>query len=205
MNTDHVVFLVEEPSMEEFLRQVAPRLLGSVTFEIHQHGDKASLFARLPGRLRGLSKSMSQTWRIVILVDRDRSDCLEVKRKLEAIASEARLKTRSTSSSSYSVVNRVVIEELEAWYFGDWEAVRQAYPRLPNVAGRSGFRNPDDIKGGTWEALERILQRAGYFLGGLNKIEAARAIGSRVNADRNKSRSFQVFRDAIREFCVDDR
>jgi hypothetical protein len=33
------------------------------------------------------------------------------------------------------VVNRLAIEELEAWYFGDWEAVRAAYQ---SSAGRTG-------------------------------------------------------------------
>lgn len=191
--------------MEAFLEQIAPRLLGSVTFEIHPHGGKTNLLARLPGRLRGLSRSLGKASRIVVVVDRDRSACMELKRKLETIAAEASLRTRSTSSSLYSVINRVAIEELEAWYFGDWEAVREAYPRVPDVSRRSGFRDPDEIKGGTWEAFERILQQAGYFLGGLNKIEAARVIGSRLDADRNKSRSFQVFRDAIRELCGDAR
>ena len=32
---------------------------------------------------------------------------------------------------AWQVVNRIAIEELQAWHFGDWEAARQAnpYPR----------------------------------------------------------------------------
>lgn len=33
----------------------------------------------------------------------------------------------------WQLVNRIAIEELEAWYFGDWEAVRTAYPRIPST------------------------------------------------------------------------
>ena len=57
--------------------------------------------------------------------------------------------------------------------------------------------NPDDIKGGTWEALERELQRRGYFHGGLAKIQAARAISAGMEPVRNRSRSFQVFRQGL--------
>ena len=50
-----------------------------------------------------------------------------------------------------------------------------------------------------WEAFERILQRHGYFTTGLRKIEAAGAIAAHLAPDRNRSRSFRHFRDAIAE------
>jgi hypothetical protein len=82
-----------------------------------------------------------------------------------------------TRNAQWQLVNRIVVEEIEAWYFGDWEAVRSAYPRAaPTVPNRQGFRDPDAVAGGTWEAFERLLQRHGYFKGGLAKIDAARAI-----------------------------
>ena len=101
----------------------------------------------------------------------------------------------------FTIVNRIAIEELEAWYFGDWEAVRTAYPRVSqNVSRRARFRNPDAIAGGTWEAFERTLQRHGYFKEGLRKIEAARSIAQYLDPASNTSRSFQVLRDALLEF-----
>ncbi|MGH7753687.1 MAG: DUF4276 family protein, partial [Gemmatimonadales bacterium] len=63
------------------------------------------------------------------------------------------------------------------------------------------FRDPDGIAGGTWEALERVLQRAGYFKAGLRKIEAARTISNNMDPDRNRSASFTAFRDALRELA----
>ncbi|MDX9724338.1 MAG: DUF4276 family protein [Myxococcota bacterium] len=90
------------------------------------------------------------------------------------------------------------IEELEAWYFGDWEAVRTAYPRVKaNVAQQASYRFPDAIKGGTWEAFERILQRAGYFKTGLRKLEAAKAIAAHLEPTRNSSPSFLAFRKTV--------
>jgi hypothetical protein len=98
------------------------------------------------------------------------------------------------------VINRIVIEELESWYFGDWTAVRTVYPRVAaTITSQASYREPDTIKGGTWEAFERVLQKAGYFKGGLRKIEAARAIAPHMDPTRNTSRSFQIFREALLE------
>ena len=99
-----------------------------------------------------------------------------------------------------SLVNRIAIEELEAWYFGDWPAVCAAYPKVSaHVASKAGYRDPDSIAGGTWEAFERVLQRHGYFRGGLAKIEAARALGAAIDPARNRSVSFGRLRDAVLE------
>jgi hypothetical protein len=92
-----------------------------------------------------------------------------------------------------------VIEELESWYFGDWEAVRGAYPRVsPTLPNSRGYRDPDAIRGGTWEALERQLQKAGYFAGGIRKIELARTLAPLMEPDRNTSHSFQVWLRTMR-------
>jgi len=91
-----------------------------------------------------------------------------------------------------------VIEELESWFFGDWEAVHFAYPKVPStIPAKQKFRDPDAVVGGTWEALERIFRRAGYFESGLRKIELARSVAPHMEPTRNKSRSFQVFLEAI--------
>jgi hypothetical protein len=99
------------------------------------------------------------------------------------------------------VVNRIVVEELEAWFFGDWSSVCQAYPRVPaTIPQQARYRTPDAIAGGTWEALERVLRNAGYFQSGLRKIEAARAIASHMQPEINTSQSFQIFRRTLLEF-----
>ncbi len=200
--TSHLVFLVEEPSMEAFLQTLLPRLLPDrVTFEIHPFGGKTDLLGKLDQRLRGYRRWLPPDWRLMVMVDRDNDDCHELKAQLEASAANAGLRTRSqTGASAWELVNRVVIEELEAWYFGDWDAVCAAYPKVnPSVAQRSGYRDPDDIRGGTWEAFERVLRRYGYFTTGLQKIEAAQAVAAHISVDRNRSRSFAHFREAIAE------
>jgi len=159
------------------------------------------LLARLPQRLCGYRQWLPDTWRIVDVIDRDDDDCRDLKSRLEETAAGARLATRTNpTGQAYSVVNRLAIEELETWYFGGWEALRTVYHRVSaHVPYKATYRDPDAIRGGTWEAFERILRRAGHFKGGLRKIEAARAIAPHMDPDRNTSHSFQVLRDALRQ------
>ncbi len=200
MTATHIEFLVEEPSAEAFLRALLPRLLpNDKTFQIHPFQGKDDLLGKLGARLRGYSHWLPDDWRIFVLIDRDDDDCEALKGQLESIAATAGLSTRtSTGGADYRLVNRIAIEELEAWYFGDWIAVRAAYPRVPaNITAKKGLRDSDAIAGGTWEAFERILRTYGYFSSGLRKIEAARAVGLNCDPVRNSSRSFSVFRDSV--------
>jgi hypothetical protein len=202
MAASHLEFLVEEPSMEAFLRALLPRLLPQGrTFEVHPFQGKGDLLARLEARLRGYATWLPPDWRLVVVVDRDDDDCHALKQHLEAIAACAGLRTRSSAADAHwQLVNRVAIEELEAWYFGDWDAVRQIYARTPaNLPSRQGFRDPDGITGGTWEALERVLQRHGYVPGGLRKIDTARAISAVLEPRRSRSVSFRAFHQAVIE------
>ena len=149
---EHLEFLVEEPSMEAFLRVALPRMIpGSCSFNIHPFRGKSDLLRKLPGRLRGYQRWIPPNYRIVVLVDRDDQDCHVLKADLEAAAGMASLLTRSQAGvGQWQIANRIVIEELEAWYFGDWGAVRRAYPRVsPNIPLRVSYRDPDAIRGGT--------------------------------------------------------
>ena len=201
MTVRHFEFLVEEPSMEAFLRVLLPRLLPcDRTFNVHAFRGKPDLRRKLQSRLRGYSKWLPADWRIVVMVDRDEDDCVALKSELEAAAAAAGLLTRSAGfAACWQVANRVVVEELEAWFFGDWRAVRGAFPRVSaSTPKRSRYRDPDAISG-AWEAFERILKRHGYFVTGLRKTEAARAVASRMEPALNRSRSFGVFRELILE------
>src|SRR5262249_49673762 len=136
-----------------------------------------------------------------VVVDRDNDDCLVLKRQLEAMATAAGLRTRTCAGGEcWQVVNRIAIEELEAWYFGDWQAVCSAYQKVPpTIPNQAGYRDSDAIRGGTWEVFERILQHHGYFKTGLRKVEAARSMGTHLDPGRSRSRSFVKFHEAIAE------
>jgi hypothetical protein len=199
----HIEFLVEEPSSEAALQNILPRVLQEqISFAIHPFRGKPDLMKKLPARLRGYRAWIPESWRIVVLIDADEDDCHEIKAKLESAAIQARLITKSglRSGSRFQVLNRLAIEELEAWFFGDIEAMHSAYPRIsPYLGNKARYRDPDSIIGGTWEALERELKRVGYFSGGLNKISAAREISRFMVPERNRSRSFQIFRQGLVE------
>ena len=197
----HLEFLVEEESAELALRNFLPRIIGdAASFDIHAFQGKSNLLGKLRQRLRGYRAWLPPDYRIVVIVDEDRQDCRQVKQELEEAAHQAGLVTRTSAPQrgAFQVFNRIAIEELEAWFFGDPEALVAAYPRVPPTIGsKSKYRNPDAIKGGTWEVLERVLQRAGYYPGGLPKREVARNISAHMQPERNTSRSFQVLRQAL--------
>lgn len=144
---------------------------------------------------------MPEDYRVVVVVDRDNQDCRELKQQLDDIAFNSGLVARSLAGEGpWQILNRIAIEELEAWYFGDWQAVCRAYPRVsPNIPARARYRDPDAIRGGTWEAFERIMQKHGYFNQGLAKVGAARAIAHYIDPECNRSPSFAAFRDALTE------
>ena len=197
MSILHLEFLVEEPSLELALTQLLPKILPSnITFNIHRYEGKPDLLAKVPNRLKGYQTWLPPDWKIVVLIDEDREDCLKLKEKLEIMAISAGLITKSScqKDKSFQVLNRIVVEELEAWFFGDVEAICQAYPKVsPHLAKQKRYRDPDAIKGGTWEALERVLQKAGYHQGGLEKYKASSEISKYMNPESNRSKSFNVF------------
>lgn len=199
----HLEFLVEEASLESALTQILPKILPStVTYKIHAFRGKTDLLAKLPNRLKGYQAWLPPDWKIVILIDEDREDCLKLKQQLEIMAISSGLITKSScqKDKSFQVLNRIVVEELEAWFFGDVEAIRQAYPKVsPNLATQKKYREPDAIKGGTWEALERVLRNAGYHQGGLEKYKASSEISKYMNPESNLSKSFKVFYQGLLE------
>ena len=197
---EKLLVFVEEYSMEAALERLLPKLLGDVDFQIIRFQCKDDLLKHAPQRLKGYSSWLPGDWRILVLVDQDDDDCVVLKAELENMAAAAGLQTKTAvvQGQRFQVVNRIAIEELEAWFFGDWPAVQAAYPRVPaTVPQKAGFRDPDAIAGGTWEAIERVLKKAGYFSTGLRKVELARSVAAHMELKRNRSRSFQAFVGAV--------
>ena len=203
MRVTHVDILVEDESTEAALRELVPKIAPGLSFQVYRFGSKNRLLKKLKDRLTGYASILQPGQYVMVLVDRDSDDCRRLKARLEHAAKQAGLGTKSMASSGgWRVVNRIAVEELEAWFFGDWEAVLQAYPRVDrNVPAKRNYRDPDAIRGGTAEALERCLKAAGYFPTGLPKIEVAREIAQHMEPTRNKSRSFQLFCRTIEELA----
>ena len=134
----HVECLVEEPSAEAALRNLVPKMVGlDVTFDVLPFQGKADLLRKLPARLKGYSKWLPDDWLIVVLLDVDDDNCEKLKQRLETVAQSAGLLTKSMAGpvSHFHVLNRLAVEELEAWFFGDVEALCSAYPRLRDYLG----------------------------------------------------------------------
>lgn len=191
---------VEEPSMGEALKALLPSLLidRQVSWRIIDHGSKQALLKALPDRMKAYARWPEPSWRVLVLVDRDNDDCKMLKTQIEsaAIASGLATKTTPDHAGYFRVLNRIVVEELEAWFVGDVSALVGAFPKVPSTFDRHArFRDPDAITGGTWEALHNLLSRAGYYAGSrrMPKIEVARRIAPLMDRRHNKSKSFQAF------------
>jgi hypothetical protein len=192
----HVLFFIEEPSTEAALANLIPKLLQEqITYQFIVFQGKHDLLNNLNSRLRGYANWSPEDWRYVVLIDEDRDDCMQLKNQMEEAAKSAGLTTKTQSKNgNFKVLNRIVIEELEAWFLGDIDALRQVFPRLPaSLASRQKFRDPDAITGGTWETLERLLQTNGYYRSGYPKVLAAHLISLNMEPQRNRSHSFQIF------------
>ena len=202
MTASHLEFHVEERSMEVFLKAWLAKLLPEgCTFHVYSYSGKPAMLRKIGSRLEAYAAWIPAEYRIVVVVDRDEDCCKKLKQHMERICEEAGLRSRrAAGGQDWQVVTRIAIEELEAWYFGDWSAVCAAYPRVSNhIPRKSPYRDPDAIKSGTWETFERILQNHGYFKQGLAKMEAASTIGEYFDPRINSSRNFKVFRNAIAE------
>ena len=201
----HLEFLLEEPSAEAVLRTILPKILSEdVSSDFLVFKGKEDLLKKLPERLKIYRQWIPNDWRIVVLVDEDRVDCHQLKERLETAAREAGLVTKSSTypNSDFQVVNRLAIEELEAWFFGDIEALRAAYPRIPeSLQYQARYRNSDAISGGTYEALERLLIERNYYTERIHKPTLAENIAQHMEPSRNRSRSFQVFVEGLKA-CV---
>jgi hypothetical protein len=179
--------LVEEASAKVALELLLPRIAPHVPVTVHAFMGKPDLLNKLLPRLRGYAHFDEVL--VVILVDRDREDCLALKQRL--------LRDARTAGIARRVLARIAVEELEAWLLGDVPALREAFPGIPATLGeRARFRDPDAVAGGTAEALLEVLANAGHQ--GVTKTELARRVAEKMNVEANRSHSFRVFRDGIR-------
>ncbi|MBM4059876.1 MAG: DUF4276 family protein [Planctomycetes bacterium] len=184
--------------MEAALRQLVPAIRSDLSFDIHPYQGKDDLLERLPRVLKGYAAWLPANSRVVVVVDRDDDDCVALKRSIDAMARRAGLAPKVRGGSRFQVMTRIAVEELEAWLLGDIAALVAAYPGVPQTLGsKRRFRHVDEIAGGTWEALEQVLQQAGYFAEGMPKIHVAREVAMRMEPARNRSPSFRTFRDGL--------
>lgn len=177
-----IVFLLEERSMKYFLDGILPRILPeNVTYLTIPHEGKSDLQKSIPVKLRGWTQADTK---FVIVQDQDANDCRNLKQKLMELC----------APFQKEVLIRIACHELEAWYFGDLDAVSAAYGKdLRNLKNKKAYRIPDDIAYPK-EELKKIVPSH-------QQISGAKKISAYIDVDGNNSVSFQMFVKGVRRLC----
>ena len=172
----NLVFMLEEESAKRLLKELLPRILSGfeqrVTCRLIPHQGKGDLQKSIPIKLKGW---LAPNTFFIVLHDQDSHDCKELKQKLQQLCAQR---------GKHEPLIRIICRELEAWYFGDLDAVEKAFSsfRASKYKNKRKFRNPDAINKPSDE-LKRIIR-------GFSKSIAAREIPRHMDIDNNTSTSF---------------
>ena len=160
---------------------------------------KRILLDRLPQLLRGYGKALRNfSAAVVVVVDLDGKDCRIFKQEM--------LNILNNCNPQPTTLFRITIEEGEAWLLGDRNAIKTAYPRVKEHILNAYTQ---DSICGTWEKLadalfsggSQKLKQLGWPYIGQAKCKWAENIAPHLNVDINKSKSFKVFRDGIKNLA----
>lgn len=213
----HIEILVEDSSGRKLLEAMLPKLLGEYgnphTWNMHAYKGigcipknlkgsadpaKRILLDRLPRLLQGYGKSPGID-AVVIVLDTDKRNCVEFLGELKHLVANC--------NPAPDTLFRLAIEEVEAWYLGDRQALTEAYPRARVEVLN---RYVQDSACNTWELLadaihpggSAAIRKSGWPLSGQLKYEWAEKIGPLLEPDRNVSPSFGKLRDGLRRLIA---
>ena len=180
-----LVFFLEERSMKELLDGILPKILpDGITFKTIPHEGKSDLEHSLPIKLRVWNEPNTS---FVVVHDQDSNNCIEFKKKLIDLC----------AGFGKKVLIRIPCHELEAWYWGDLDAVSMAYNKNLNLLkNKRKYQNPDRI-----EHPKIELQR---FLPKMWQINGARRMSQYMDINKNTSHSFRVFVQGVLALCSND-
>lgn len=158
---------------------------------------KRILLDQLPRLLRGYVKSPGID-AVIVIVDTDDRDCRAFLAELRDLAKQCKAENLT--------MFRLAIEETEAWYLGDRDALTRAYPKAKTRV-LDGYLQDSIV--GTWELLADVthegglhaIRRKGWAAPGDLKHEWAERIGPWMGPDANQSPSFGKFRDGLRRLA----
>ena len=198
--------LVEGPSEAAFLRGWFPRFLPRHALTVIQHRGKGrlpgepssrpdprreGLLDQLPAKLRAYGRVLDPaTDRILVFLDLDDDDCGELKERL--------LRTLEDCDPRPFVLFRIAIEETEAFYLGDPQAIKKAFPQANLRKLRSYVQ---DSICGTWEIFRDIVGARGE-----DKVRWAELMAPHLGVEwrgraANPSPSFRQFCLALRRLA----
>lgn len=189
MREARVEILVEEPSMEHFLRELLPvvlpdgYLLDQNCF-IRPHEGKSHLRKSIPRKAKTYPH-WSIPVKLIIIHDQDSSDCKRLKYDIEKLVREV--------NETCPLLIRIACRELENWYLGDLNAVEKVYPesKASMQSRKAKFRNPDFLVGS-----DEMKKLTGTF----TKSFASKEIPKHLALDENKSPSFNHLIKGIKSF-----
>lgn len=213
----HFEFLVEGQTELTALSILLPKIIGAYgfahTWKIHKHRGigripdnpeappnkhDPTLLHNLPSKLRAYGMAERDDVVVIVLVDLDdRASCVDFKNSLAHLLSYCEKQPK--------VFFRIAIEELEAWFLGDTNAINQAYPSAKQQV-LSGYIQ--DSQCGTWEKLADAIYPGGFAAlqqfgkRSLQLLEQkriwAKDICPFMDVQHNNSPSFRTFRDCLK-------
>ena len=156
------------------------------------------LLDQLPRILRGYGMSLSESSAVLVVVDSDDWDCVAFKQELLGVLNACNPRPKT--------LFRIAIEECEAWLLGDRAAIKSAYSNAEDSVLNNYVQ---DSVCGTWEVLadavqpggSSTLKKLGYPATGIAKCDWAGKIAPHLDVNKNQSKSFQVFRDGVRNLA----
>jgi hypothetical protein len=217
----HFEILVEGQTELTSLSILMQKILGEYgyphTWKIHKHRGigkipenpeakpnrhDQTLLHNLPSKLRAYGDEGRDDVVVVVLVDLDdRDDCIAFKNTLSGLLDYCHQKPRA--------LFRIAIEELEAWFLGDQQAIKNAYPEVKQPILDAYIQ---DSQCGTWEKLAEAVYPGGLAaLGQHGKRSVkileqkriwAKEICPSIDVETNQSPSFRAFRDGIRRMAA---
>jgi hypothetical protein len=182
----YLACFLEEPSAEEMLKGILPRLLpDNIQVKYVVFKGKHDLEKRLVRQLRNWQLPDSA---FLIMRDKDSADCITVKKHLSDLCANA---------GKPNAVVRIACQELESFYFGDLNAVEKGLEltNLTKHKEKSKYRIPDDIIN-PCDELEKLTSNK------YQHIIGSRKIAPYLSLDNNTSHSFNVLVSGIRKLLV---
>jgi hypothetical protein len=212
----HFDILVEDISGKTALEIIVPKIISAEhTFIIHPYKGigriptdlksasdpkKRILLDQLPRLVQGYGQTFSQyppdcPAVLIVICDLDNRCLSTFRRELLDIVNKCNLPPKTQFC--------IAIEEGEAWYLGDFAAIKKAYPKAKQKVLDS-YTN--DSICGTWEKLadavysggSKELSKLRWQGVGKEKSNWAKKIPPHMDVDNNLSPSFGYFRDKLR-------
>lgn len=180
---NQAVIMVEEQSIEEVTKVIIKRMGLENRVKIIPHDGKNDLEKSFPRKIANW-RNPHRT-RFVICRDNDGSDCAILKQRLRDMLPE-------TTQHDFKL--RLVMNELEAWYLGDLEALKKAelisQGVLDQNRNKRKFRSPENLTNAKQE-FKRLVKTKG-------QITLARTIAPHLELENENCSSFKHFIAAIK-------